>query len=553
MEKQITELALVFGLAALVGVLARVLQQPLLLAYLAAGVIIAAFGFAPSNQDVLYGVFSQLGVTFLLFLIGLEINYSSLRIVGWSVVVTGVIQVALSTSGGILLGLLFGWPLTWAVYLGLLVAFASTVVVVKMLSERHELGSLHGKLAIGILLVQDIVAMLVILGITTWHSVGSSGSIGVAMAGLKVILLFAITLWIGRRIMPALLGLLGRTPELLFLVSIAWLFMVAALVSHLGLSMEIGGLIAGLAMANSAEQLHIASRMRPLRDFFLAVYFVTLGASLAGTSIAGLFWPIIFTTLFAVLVTPLIILFVLLTLGYHRRTAFFASGAISQVSEFGLVLAATGAALGHVNAQFITFATIVCMLTIAISSYSQHEAEPFYRWMQKILQRFEKASPVPTGTGKRKHYPIILMGAHRLGRAVLRSLPKKDVLVIDFDPEVIHHLMKEKFHTTYGDLSDEDVLEQISASGASLVISTAPDAEDTSLLIHHLQQAKKKPYLIVRAENDREAHLFYQLGADYVLLPHLTSGLTLGQVLANSKSRAALKKWREHDLQVLLG
>jgi Kef-type K+ transport system membrane component KefB len=547
MNTQITELALLFGFAALVGILARMFQQPMLLAYLVAGFGLAAFGIAPATHDSLYQLFSQIGVMLLLFMIGLEINYSSLKVVGKSIAITSIVQVALSGAGGMLIGLLFGWSPMTSAFAAVLTAFGSTVVVVKVLGEQHELQSLHGKLAIGILLTQDVLAMLLLVGLTPE---GGNGAISSIMwASTKVVILFALTIWGGRVIMPRLLSMLARTPELLFMVSIAWLFLVAAAVHKLGLSIEIGGLLAGLALANSAEQLHIASRMRPLRDFFLALFFIMLGASLSGTSVEGVFWPVVALSVFVLLINPLIVMFTLMVSGYHRRTAFMTGGAISQISEFSLIVAAAGVSVGYIDQRFVTVATLSAMVTIGASVFFQHQSDAWYHWVSRFLSRFEHVHAHGPAAEKTPKYATVVIGGHRLGQAVLRSLSKKTTLVIDFDPEVLQTIRDLGYHTSYGDLSDEEMLENVVNSRPKLVICTSPNVEDTVLLLQYIRHMRgKKPTVVVRAEHERDTKLYYDLGADYVIQPHITSGTSLGEAVQGA-SFPLLKKWKTSDLQ----
>jgi len=550
MNTHITELAILFGLAAVFGILGRVVRQPMIMAYLITGVVLAAFGFSPQPDDELLSLFSHLGVMFLLFLIGLEVNYSSLRIVGKSIGVTAVVQIALSMTGGILLGFLLGWPISWAVLTGVIVAFSSTVVGVKVLSEQHELQSLHGKLAIGILLIQDMVAMFMMVAFSSEiHSLALGWPMMLVL--LKLALVLAVTLWIGRTVMPRVLRALGHTPELLYLVSTAWLFGVATATQQFGLSLEIGGLLAGLSMASSAEQLRIASRMRPLRDFFLALFFISLGTSLSGVNFDGVLWPALLLTGFIVFINPLIVLLTLLASGYHRRTAYLTGRVLSQLSEFGLHLATLGVALGLADGRFITIITITGILSIGLSVYLQHHAEETYRWFDRLLKYFERPGTHHAIAAARiPRYHTILIGAHRLGLALLETLPKKGTLVIDFDPEVLERVRHLGYATSYGDLSDEDMLDNIVASQPKMIISTTPSVVDTVILLQRIHGLKRKPQVIVRAEHEHDVKEYYHLGAAYVLQPHRSSGQALGHVL-QKENKKLLEGWRKQDLKTI--
>jgi hypothetical protein len=389
--------------------------------------------------------------------------------------------------------------------------------------------------------------MILLIGLTP--RVGNGNTNAIFIAAVEVVILFIVTLWAGRVVMPRLLTMMARTPELLFMVSIAWVFLVAAAVHKLGLSIEIGGLLAGLSMANSAEQLHIASRMRPLRDFFLALFFIMLGASLAGTSVEGVFWPVIAISAFVLLINPLIVMFTLMTSGYHRRTAFMTGSAISQISEFSLIVVAAGVSLGYLEQRFVTIATLSAMVTIGFSVFFQHQSDSWYHWLSRWLSQFEHRHAHGSDTDVKKQYATIVIGGHRLGQAILRSFPKKSTLVMDFDPDVLQDLRHQGYHTSYGDLNDEEMLENVVSSRPKLIVCTSPNVEDTVLLLHHIHHMRgKRPTVVVRAEHERDTELYYELGADYVLQPHVSSGMALGEAL-QGKTFAQIKKWKMKDLQ----
>lgn len=550
------ELAILVSLAAVLGVGARLLRQPLILAYLLTGALIGYFGFFNAASGGTLRAFADLGVMFLLFLVGLEINYSSLRMVGKTSLILGVVQVLISSALGFGLAHALGFARLSSLYLGLAMSFASTIIVVKFLSEKRDIGSLYGKLSVGLLLVQDVVAVfaLVLLG-----GVGEAGSFGatpiwwsLSISFLKGAFLFGIMLWLGRNVLPKIFDRVARVPELLFLLSLAWVFVVAALVSRVGFSVEIAGLLAGLALANSAEHFQIAGRIRSLRDFFIVIFFVLLGSSLAITNFGEVWLPVIAFSLFVLIVNPLVVLGVLGLLGYRRRTSFFAGLMVTQISEFSLVLMALGVRQGHVGSDTASIAAAVAVITIIVSSYAITHADAFFKQIRRALRFFERAHPKENGGGEgRFEKPFILIGANRVGESIARHLPKEDLLVIEFDPDVAARLTKQGIDHIFGDITDPEVFERANFEAARLVISTSPDLQDNLHLLETLNLSTRRPRVIVRAEDEREADMLYEAGADYVLLPHVTSGQYLGKTLAVDPEMNVLEGLRASDMEMM--
>jgi Kef-type K+ transport system membrane component KefB/Trk K+ transport system NAD-binding subunit len=563
MTVELAQLAVVFGVAAVLGLLARHLKQPLILAYLATGFVIAWLGFFDFGDREAFRLLSDLGVMFLLFLIGLEINYAAVRHVGRPALAVGIGQVVLTFLLGFFIVQSFGYELLEASYISIALTFSSTVIVVKLLSEKRDLGSLYGRISVGMLLVQDAVAILLLVflagigedgGATLWWRLPATVVLGLA--------LFSVTLVGGRRMLPRLFDRVARSQELLFLLSAAWVFVVVAAVRLVGFSIEIGGFLAGLALANSSEHFQIASRIRPLRDFFLAIFFVILGSSAAFADFSGLFWPAVLLSLFVVIGNPLIVLAIMGAMGYRRRTSFLTGVTVAQISEFSLVLAALGLTLGHISESAVALITAVGAATITISTYLILHADRMFRWLSPFLRIFERRDTKERQELRKDiRKPVILIGAHRTGAMIAKLLPKKDLLVVDFDPVVVAEFRKEGYDYLAGDCTDAEVFELAHVTEARLVISTSPDFDDNMAFLEMIASQRKKggekgeekkgPFVIVRADTEEEAKLLYAHGTDYVLLPHILSGHYVARVIAGDSSFETLRRMREHDLTLL--
>jgi len=552
----ITELAIIIFFAAVLGVFAKTLRQPVLLAYLLTGVLlVTAFSSFQFLSTETFRLFSDLGIMFLLFLVGLEVNYASLRFVGRAALSLGALQLALTFAGGFFLAGWLGFPPLSAAYLALAFSLSSTVVVVKLISDKHDMGALYAKLALGVLVLQDLVAMLALVFLSGFSADAALGTPwgAIAISFLKALVFFGVLFWLGKRALPALFDRISRSEELLFLVSLAWLFSIAAVAGKIGLSIEIAGFLAGFALSNSSEHFQIATKMRPLRDFFILGFFVFLGSSagMAGFStLSATTWIFI---AFVLLVKPLTVFFSLAAMGYRARTNFFTGVSLAQVSEFSFVIAALGVKFGHIGSAVAAVIAVTGAISILLSSYLIIHAEGLARALRRLISFFERKTAREERTDNEiPAKRIILIGCHRTGESILLSLPKEDVLVADFDPEVIHRLRHQGIATFFGDMSDEEAFFRTHAAEATIIISTSPSLEDNEMLLRRVQKCEgPRPKVIVRAETERDAHALYKRGADYVLLPHFTSGQYLGKTVALNPNMPILADLKENDLKLL--
>lgn len=553
MPNGLLDLALVMLIAAGLSIVARMLRQPLVLAYLLTGGLIAYFNVFHIADREVFQVFADLGIMFLLFLVGLEINYTSLKAVGRVSLIVGAGQIVFTSLFGFLIARGFHFPLLSSLYIAVALTFSSTIIILKLLSEKRDLHSLYGKISIGFLLVQDFVAVLILLVLGSMQAEGEAGWLMVALTILKGAALFAAAIGLGRHALPHLFDRLARSQELLFLVALAWVFLVVAAVERLGFSIEIGGFLAGLALANSSEHFQIAARVKPLRDFFILIFFVILGSSAAFAQVGGLILPIIVFSFFVLIGNPLIVLVLMGLLGYRKRTSFLTGLTVAQISEFSLILVAMGLKLGHVSGGVVELVTAVGVITILGSTYLIMYGDRIFRFLRPALGIFERRRLSEEPDAARTMRPIILIGCHRTGESIAYALPREDVLVVDFDPAVVAELNRHGFEAVLGDVADPDLLERISFDEARLVISTSPDLDDNLALISYLDAFLdgRRPKIVVRAEDEENARTLYAAGADYALLPHFTAGQYLGRTIALDPEMTVLERLKEHDLKLM--
>lgn len=542
------ELALVIAIAAVLGIGAHMIKQPAFLAYIFTGVALAVVPFLDWVDHGIFEAFSELGIVFLLFLIGMEINYESVRLVGKVSLILGLSQILFTSVVGFAIALIFGFSALAATYIAVALTFSSTIIIVKLLSEKKETHSLHGKISIGFLLVQDFVAMLILIVLAGMETGDGITFLSIGFALLKGIALFVLMLWIGRKIIPPILDRIARSLELLFLTSLAWAIGVAIAVAYAGFSIEIGGFLAGIALANSSEHYQISSRIRSLRDFFILLFFVSLGSSLIVADFAAMTVPIIVFSLFVLIGNPIIVLTIMGLLGYRKKTSFMAGITVAQISEFSLIVVALGVSIGHVSSEVLSLVTAVGVATIVISTYVITYSEKIFEIMGSTLGIFERKTlnnhSMPEGVAR----PITIIGGHRVGHNIAASFPKDRVLIVDFDPDMVALLKKENFNVLFGDISDDEIQEHAELHNSEMIISTSPEFSANAELLELSRKHDKEQIVIVRAETQKDAELLYEMGAHYVILPQLTAGAYLGKELAARPNAGFLQKIRAEDI-----
>jgi Trk K+ transport system NAD-binding subunit len=328
-------------------------------------------------------------------------------------------------------------------------------------------------------------------------------------------------------VLPALSKFFAKSQEFLFLFSIGWGLCLAALFYYIGFSMEIGALIAGITLSMSPYHYEISSKMRPLRDFFIIIFFILLGSQMVFGNITSLIIPAIIFSLFILIGNPLIVMLLMGLLGYRKKTSFQAGLTVAQISEFSLILIALGVRVGHLTNEILSFVTIVGLITIAGSTYLIIYSNKIYPFLSKYLSIFEKEKiRKDEKSNKLKNYDIILFGCKRVGFDILEALKKlkKKCLVVDYNPKTILQLSKEKIDCKYGDADDDEFLKELNLSKAKMVISTIPEFETNLLLINKVRWNNKKAIVIVVSHNIEKTHLLYECGATYVIMPHFLGG-----------------------------
>lgn len=493
---------------------------------------------------------ASIGITLLLFMIGLELKLSELKSLGKNILIAGVMQIVLTSIVGFGISLLLGFETITSIYIGIALSLSSTIMIIKLLGDKRDLKSLYGKITVGILLVQDLAAILILIVLSTM--LGTSGAnisfIDLVLVVIKVVVLFGWVIVLSKYVLPKLLNHISRSPESLFLFSLAWAFGVAAFVSSpfIGFSIEIGGLLAGLSLAGCVESFQISTRVKPLRDFFLTIFFVTLGMELAFDNISDIFIPVIVLSLFVLLITPIIVMIILGLLKYKKRTSFMSGVALAQVSEFSLLMIFMGNKIGHLSAEVVSAATLIGVITFVVSTYFITYSNSLYKFLMPYLGFFERGKTHEEAPEDVLEDHTILVGANRMGEGILEALvnKKEKLIVVDFDPEIIEKLNRKKVRTLFGDITDPEISELAYIDKAKLIIMTVTDPEDTLIVLKQIKRMKKKPKVIAAAFEKADAKDFYKLGADYVIMPHIAGGNHLAKILVEGNEMELIEKYR---------
>jgi len=521
------EIGLVIGLATLISFLIRFLKQPSILGYIITGIIVGPSLLNIISSTDTIALFSHMGVSLLLFLVGINLSPRVIKEVGFVSLTTGVGQVLFTTALGYGLGRLFGFPSVSALYMGIGLAFSSTILIMKLLSDKNDTEKLYGKIAIGFLLVQDLIAIILLMVVSSLAG-GASVSYFVITTVLKGLGLLVLLFVIGLYVLPSVTRLMARSQELLLLFSISWAFALSLLFSYTGFSIEIGALLAGVTLSFTPYRYEISSKLKPVHDFFLVLFFVLMGYQIGLDHVSNYVLPIIAFSALVLFGNPLIIMILMGRLGYTKKNSFFAGLTAAQVSEFSLIMITLGISVGHLNQDILTIVAAVALITMTGSSYLLFYSEKIYGLLSPYLSVFEKKGMKADQRKKAtsKDYDIILLGCDRAGHDLIEIFRKmkKNFLVIDYNPEIIMGLTKRKINCIYGDASDLELLNELKLSKAKMIVSTIPDYDISNTIIHVVREVNKQAIIVVVSHKIEEAMHFYKEGASYVILPNFLGG-----------------------------
>jgi len=529
------ELSIVIIIAVVVAGIMRLLKQPLIIGYILTGIIVSPYFLNIVSSTDAIATFAQIGIVLLLFMVGLNLNPRIIKDVGKVSLITGVGQVLFTSVIGFFIGQLLGFSTIVSIYIAVALTFSSTIIIMKLLSDKGDLETLYGRISIGFLIVQDLIAIVILMVIPSIPDGINLTTLALetVFKGIGLLLLlFLISVYI----FPRLTKVIAKSQEFLLLFSIGWCFAIATLFYYLNFSIEAGALLAGITLSLSPYHYEIGSKMKPLRDFFIILFFILLGSQMVFANISQYIIPIIIFSAFILIGNPLIVMVLMGLLGYTKRNSFLAGLTVAQISEFSLILIALGVNVGHLTNDILSLVTIIGLITIAGSTYMILYANKIYPYLSKYLGIFEKKGKKVDEHRYHKDgiYDIILFGYNRIGYDILESFKKikKKFLVIDYDPETITKLAKEGFDCKYGDADDSELLNELNFSKTKMVVSTLHNLDTNLLLINKIRESNKKTIITVVSHQIDEAMKLYDAGATYVLMPHFLGGHHVSSMIA---------------------
>jgi len=548
MEKSFfSDIALILALGAVVSLVMRIIKQPLIIGYIFTGLIAspALLGIV-HNGETLEG-FSTIGISLLLFIVGLGLNPKALKEMGVVSGVAGLTQVVFSTAAGYGIMIWLGRSWKEGLVVGLALAFSSTIVGLKLLTDKREHTRLYGRIAIGILLVQDVIATLSLVVVSASGDNVSAGSFGwLAIKGLAI----AIPIFVAsNKILPKFTNFLGSSQEFLFLFALAWGFGVGTLFQRAGFSLEVGSLIAGVALAANPLAQEVGARLKPLRDFFIIVFFIYLGSKLGETDIIAQLPLGLLFSLMIIVTNPITIMLPLIMFRHTKLNAFRVGVIMAQVSEFSLIFTVLAAQKNIVGEDTVGLITLIALITIAISSYMITYSDQIYHSLCKVLPFM--ANKIADDREKKMHLELVLFGYKKGGGEFIRLFErlKKRYAVIDYDPEVIESLERKGVPRIFGDATDIELLEEANIENAKLVVSTLSDHATNMFLIEWLNKNNPNVVFICSTDNFSNAVELYEKGASYVLLPYYISSERISSFIAKSNlHKSEFNKYRQKHL-----
>ncbi|MDZ4348693.1 MAG: cation:proton antiporter family protein [Xanthomonadaceae bacterium] len=519
------EFALLLFATAVLGFVALRLRQPVIVAYILIGIVAgpSVLNWVGAHEPM--QLLAEIGVTILLFVVGLKLDIHLIRKLGPVALATGLGQLAFTIIIGFLIALALDMGWLRALYVAVALTFSSTIIIVKLLSDKREIDSLHGRIAMGFLIVQDIAVVVAMTTIgaqgaasegTGWLSQLGEVLLKIGGLGLAVAILM-------RFVLPKLVRSVATSQELLLIFAVAWGTALAALGEWLGFSKEIGAFLAGFSLASLPFREAINARLSSLRDFLLLFFFVHLGTQLDLSALGAEVPAAIALSLFVLIGNPLIVMAIMGFMGYRKRTGFLAGLTVAQISEFSIIFVAMGVALGHVDGPALGLVTLVGLITITLSTYMILFSQRLYALFEPWLGIFERRDPFREKAIEAPAPPAdaILFGMGRYGRRLAERLRDSGwrVVGVDFDPEVLAKESTKSVQVLFGDAEDDEFLANLPLASTRWVVSGLRSADLDYDLVRNLRRMGYRGRIAVTAHSTAEGRRLTEAGADEILLP----------------------------------
>ena len=507
--------------ATLLAIVARRLKQPVLLAYLITGLVLGPVLFNVVNETSTITLMSELGLGFLLFLVGLELNLDEIKDLLKPISVIAVGQTILQTALAFVVPLWLGFGLFETFIIALCTVFGATPVIVKILSEKDELSSLPGKLDVGVLVLQDIYLILIVALINSGTLTQPDQilfTLGKIVGLIAVIGL--ISLLSSRYLLDDVFKRIADNSHAFFIHAIAWAFLFISTAEYLGLSVEVGAFLAGLGLGQIPYRDEIKERIRPLTDFFMVIFFSTLGLTLSIDNLTAYWLEATVASVILMIGNFLIMFYLIDKMNFTPRTSFIGSINLTQVSEFSLVVGALAVQQDYIGRDILGYISLMALMTIATSTYLINYNKEIYQKIEHLLERFEAEEKKDVEIKKLEDHAVIL-GYTETAEKICKILDKDhDVLVIDKNPDNTDKLARSPYEYIYGDFKHGEIREGANLEKAEFIISFSDEMKVNMKAI----EEKGDGIRIVSADSTDAASELYDLGADYVVIENLLAG-----------------------------
>src|SRR5882757_369007 len=568
MHELIGDITLCILFAWVLGLLAHFFRQPLILAYLIAGFLIGPFGIGWVKSQESISIISELGLIFMLFMIGLEIDLKKIVRAGRVILIAGGGQLV----GGCVLGMLFfaGIGLSMgggrfdALYLCIACALSSTVIIVKVLYEKRELDTLPGRITLGVLVLQDIFA---ILFLAVQPSLDNLQVSVILISIARVGALVATALVLSRYVLPWLFHQIARRPELILLGALAWCFLIGEIAERLHLSREMGSLVAGVSLSTFPYALDVTAKVTTLRDFFITLFFVALGMTIPipGLSVIGLALIIAAFTVISRVLTTFTPLYLM---KQGLRASLLPAINLAQISEFSLVVIQTGVVANHIATETASAVSFAFVVLAVLSTFAMGRSDQIVRGLIGPLKRIglrdlDQAQEGAAAEGEGGHGEIrriVVLGFFRAASALLSQIERQNqslleqISVVDFNPLVFRTLSDRGLHVIYGDISNVDTLVHAGIGNAEIIILSVPDfllvGADNAKLVRHVRALNPTAKIVATADLLADVDDLYAAGASYVTVTRISDAGELYGVIEAADAGLLDDKRAEMDARL---
>lgn len=533
-ENIFVDISLVTILAVGISYIMNLLKQPLIIWYIITWLIVSLTWIVNTSSEM--ATLSNIGVVILLFMVGLWLNPKIIKEVGKVATITGIWQVIFTSAIGFWICRLLWFDLMTSAFISVAIAFSSTIVIMKLLSDKWDMDTLYGKISIWFLIIQDVIAMLILMFVSFSTAEWSAGTIIIQILTKWIWLVWAVILiWV--YVLPKIMKKIAKSQEFLELFALGRCLVLASVFHLAWFSIEIWALIAWITLSMSPFRFEISSKMKSLRDFFIVIFFVLFGTHMTMDSVGNFILPIIILSTFVLIWNPIIVMFLMGRLGYTRKNSFKSGLTVAQISEFSFILIILWANVGYLSGDILSLISIVWLITIAWSTYFILYSDQIYKYLAPYLSIFEKKWIKKFEDIKETNHEVVLFGYDKVSFETINILEKlkKKYIIVDYNPEVTKYLEERDIDCIYWDAGNVELLDEVIKPDTKMVISSTREIESNMLILKKAKHFNKDCIVITTGTTIEDAMKMYEAGATYVILPHFIGWLHIASIIEENE------------------